>query len=114
MDRSKLEAAGFDVEEGMARLLNDEGLYVEMMGIFLEDENYAGLKTALDAGDVETAYRCAHTLKGVASNLSITSLYDAVLPLVELLRTGSMDGADAMYAELSAVYEKVCSVIREL
>lgn len=114
MDRSKLEAAGFDVEEGLARLLNDEDLYKEMMGIFLEDENYEELKKALDAGDVETAYRCAHTLKGVASNLSITSIHDTVVPLVELLRAGSMDGADAMYAELTTVYENVCSVIKEM
>ena len=41
---------------------------------FLDDRSYAELTAAMAAGDHDAAFRAAHTLKGVAANLSFTKL----------------------------------------
>ena len=41
---------------------------------FPEDQSYAELTAAMAAGNHDVAFRAAHTLKGVAANLSFTKL----------------------------------------
>ena len=38
---------------------------------FLQDDSFPNLKKALEAQDAPTAFRAAHTLKGVCQNLGL-------------------------------------------
>ena len=53
---------------------------------FLDDQSYAELNASLAAGNHDVAFRAAHTLKGVAANLSFTKLRASASELTELLR----------------------------
>lgn len=53
---------------------------------FPEDQSYAELREAYASGDAETAFRAAHTLKGVCMNLSLTRLFRSADALTEALR----------------------------
>ena len=45
---------------------------------FLQDDSFPNLKKALEAKDAPTAFRAAHTLKGVCQNLGFDALYAPV------------------------------------
>ena len=63
--------------------------------------------------DVEEAFRCAHTLKGVCGNLSMDELYKLVSVQTEFFREGNIqEGADMM-EKVSAVYGRVKEAIEE-
>lgn len=70
---------------------------------FPDDQSYAELTAAMAAGDHDVAFRAAHTLKGVAANLSFTRLRASASELTELLRAPS----DTIPAEAAPLMEAV-------
>ena len=70
---------------------------------FLDDQSYTELVAAMATGDRDTAFRAAHTLKGVAANLSFVKLRASASDLTELLRTP----ADTIPAEAASMLEAV-------
>ena len=63
----------------------------------------------MSRGDLREAFRHAHTLKGVAQNLSLTSLAEAASVLTEALRAGGTPNKDieALLATLTRKQEQV-------
>ncbi len=87
----ELRARGCDVEGALTRFL----------------PAFSALDEALKAKDAETAFRHAHTLKGLTANMGLTPLYDIVVKIVEPLRGGAyhddlLEIYDAMMRELEA------------
>lgn len=82
---------------------------------FLEDDSFANLQKGLADKDAETAFRAAHTLKGVAQNLSLDNLYRPAFDLTESLR-GRVITADCepLYAKVVAEYEKTIAALQQL
>ena len=72
-----LKRNGIDYDGAMERFGGNAELYERLALKFLDDTHFAALEQALAGGDVDTAVREAHTLKGVAGNLSFTALYEA-------------------------------------
>ena len=70
---------GFETGKALARLGNNERLYIKLLRQFLEfyGDSEAEFKAALEAGDEETAKRVAHTLKGLASSIGANDLSNA-------------------------------------
>jgi HPt (histidine-containing phosphotransfer) domain-containing protein len=62
-------------EEGKKRVMNNAKLYIKLLTKFKADTNLDQLTAAAGDGDWETARAAAHTLKGIAANLSLTELY---------------------------------------
>lgn len=112
--RSRLEAAGIDVEEALGRFMDNEELMLRFLLRFPQDENFALLRQALEQGDVRRAFEAAHTLKGVAGNLSVTGVFRQTGRLVELLRAGDLAAASAAMPELEAEYDRAVRALREL
>lgn len=77
---------GCDVKDALRRLTGDEALYVLCLHTFAEDPLFEQLETQINTANLSAAFESAHTLKGVAGNLSLTPLYQAVCSLMELLR----------------------------
>lgn len=109
--RGALTAYGADYERTMARFMGNESMYLRFLGMLFEDENLAKLGDALAAGDRTAAFEAAHTLKGVAGNMGLTPLYDAVCAIVEPLRAQDA-GADypALYAAVQAEFLRVAAL----
>ena len=112
MDRELLRETGIDYEDGLARFMNNTQLYEKFLLRFLDDTTFPDLLAALDQGDADLAFRAAHTLKGVAGNLSLRGLLAAVEPLVEALRRQSLEEARTLLPQAEAAYGQTCAVIR--
>ena len=67
------EIDGVDAKEGLARAAGNRRLYRDLLIRFAKDHLDVGaqIATALDAGDPKQAAGIAHTVKGVAGNMSI-------------------------------------------
>ena len=104
MNREVLEAGGIDVQGALDRMMGNEKLLARLLGKFLDDQSFAHLEAAFAAQDAEAALNAAHTLKGVAGNLSVTTVYELAGRQCDLLRAGSPDEAAALMPQLSEAY----------
>ena len=78
------------------------------------DPSFAQLREAVAAADWESAFRAAHTLKGVAQNLGFDRLYAASVPLTEALRGGQPLENIALFEPVEAAHKEILSAIDEL
>lgn len=98
--------------EGVTNRLMGETLVARFVCKFFEDENFVKLGEALAAQDVKAAFVAAHTLKGVCQNLGFDNLYAPSSELTEVLRAGSLEGTDELYAKVAAEYRKMEEVLK--
>lgn len=100
------EAAGADFDTVLKRFGN-EALVQRFMFKFPADKSYDELQTALAAADAETAFRAAHTLKGVCLNLGFENLYQVSSELTEKLRGGELEGSEPLNEKVKEQYRIV-------
>jgi len=101
-----------DFAEGAKRIMNNTKLYVKLLTKFKNDTKLDDLESALAAGELEKAQGAAHTLKGVAANLSLTELFKQSLELETQIKAadvqpGQMDILKAAFTATIAEVEKV-------
>ena len=111
MNRYRLSKAGISVKEGIERFNDNLEVYEKCLYEFPEDDHYNQLLTALEEDDAQSAFAAAHALKGVAGNLSLTRLYADIVPLVEVLRAGTVNGADALFEPVTIDYKEVIEAL---
>ncbi len=80
--------AGVNIADGLNRVAGNRRLYRDLLSQFAAKQAGAAteIAAALDANDHQTAERTAHTVKGVAGNLGITSLQAAAQKLEKAIR----------------------------
>ena len=96
----KLREYGAAVDEGLTRCMNNEGFYLRLVKMELQDRNFDLLEQALQVGDETAAFEAAHALKGALGNLSLMPIFDPTSALTEELRART--GAD-----YQAYFEKI-------
>ena len=79
VEKELLEQHGFDVDGTMKRFLNNEMLYKKCLKKFLDDKSMETLKEACKVGNVEEAFKAAHTMKGFISNLGMEKLHQLLI-----------------------------------
>ena len=107
-------SVGSTASEVVGRLGGSPALVVRFLGKFSADGSYKQLCEALDAGDTPTAFRAAHTMKGIAANLGLQYLFNKASEVTEYLRAGDSDSAKTALPDLTAEYERCCKLIAEL
>jgi HPt (histidine-containing phosphotransfer) domain-containing protein len=100
-----LEKYGIDTKSGIARFSGNQTLYEKFLKRFLDDKNFEKLQAALETDNIEEAYTAAHTIKGVAGNLSIDSVYNASMPLNEVLKSGDLQTAKILFVDFRKLYD---------
>lgn len=80
---------------------------------FPSDTSFSALTEALEAGNVEEAFRAAHTVKGVCLNLGFTKLGNSAAKVTEALRAGDLENARALYPEAAADYAQTVSALNQ-
>ncbi len=98
---------------GVVKRLGSEAAVAHFAVRFLSDGSMRELNSAFKAGDVESAFRAAHTLKGVALNLGFTELGKNAAALTEILRVKSFDGAAPLLKKTRSAYDELISAIKE-
>lgn len=96
MNQKMLSDAGINYVEGLNRFCGKAAMYEKYLSRFPEDPNFSDMLLALKQEKYKDAFLYAHTLKGVAGNLSLYRLYEDVVPLVEALREGQLSGIDEL------------------
>jgi CheY-like chemotaxis protein len=82
---------GLDLNSGLRRMLGKKSLYLTMLRKFAAGQKStpAEIMLALDSNDWMTAERLAHTLKGVAGNISATALQQLAENLETVIKARS-------------------------
>lgn len=114
MNLEKLyQEMGGDMADAVRRL-GSIAAVERFLRMFAGDDTFAMLEAAMSAGDVQRAFRAAHTLKGLAANLGLVQLGQAASVLTEALRGSDMQSAAALYPETAATYREACAAIGDL
>ena len=100
--RECYEELGSDFDKVLSRLVS-EALVKKFALKFLDDPSFGQLETALADKDAETAFRAAHTLKGIC------------LELTEKLRGATtIEGTDELFAAVEKEYDRTCEALRKI
>jgi histidine phosphotransfer protein HptB len=108
------DAVGANADEVIGRLGGDPALVMRFLARFQDDDSFSTLCTALDGGDAETAFRAAHTIKGVCANLGLQTLFSKASEMTELLRAGKVEDAKGALPALEAEYNNTCALLARL
>lgn len=100
--------------ETTIRRLPREALVRKFVLKYPGDPSFNQLKDALAAQDWETAFRAAHTLKGVAQNLGMDHLYEVSSALCEALRGPKPLTDPALWPPVVEANDRVLAAIQEL
>lgn len=109
----KMKELGCDVEGALERLLNDEEFLLDCAGEVVRDDNFALLKEGLEEKNLQKAFDAAHTLKGICGNTGLTPLCDVLIPLVEELRAGKIDGLEEQCGRLHQIKRVFAGILQE-
>jgi HPt (histidine-containing phosphotransfer) domain-containing protein len=71
--------------------MNNKKLYVKLLTKFKTDTNLDELTNLIQAHDYEKAQIAAHTIKGVAGNLSLTALYEHAIALEAQIKSNTVN-----------------------
>ncbi len=106
--------AGVDITDGLHRVGGNERLYRALLRQYAEDqaETPAALREALAEGDVKTAERLAHTLKGVSATLGIKPASETAAVVEDRIRHGRLEGIEGDLTALEQATEAVIAAIR--
>jgi HPt (histidine-containing phosphotransfer) domain-containing protein len=99
-------------EEGKKRVMNNGALYAKLLTKFKTGTNLDALLAFAAAQDWEKAQAEAHTVKGVAANLSLTELFNQSLDVEtqlkgKSLKPESLESLKACFAETLSAIDKV-------
>lgn len=107
------EEVGGDYNEIMSRLKTEDRI-IKFAGMFARDESYKTLVQALEAQDVDCAFRAAHTMKGMCQNMAFTRLLTSSQDITELLRAKDLESAKNMLGKVTEDYNLVMEGIKKL
>lgn len=103
--RECYEELGSDFDKVLSRLVS-EALVKKFALKFLDDPSF---------GQLETAFRAAHTLKGICLNLGFDNLFAPSQELTEKLRGATtIEGTDELFAAVEKEYDRTCGALRKI
>ena len=111
MDRDILVMHGIDYDDGVKRLMGNSMIFEKCLMKFPADDSFSKLKRELENANCEEAFKAAHTLKGVAANLSMTRLAAKADDCCEELRTGNIVNAKVIFPVVEEEYNSVIAAL---
>lgn len=100
--------------DNVLKRLGSEGMIKRFAVKFLDDPTFQDFKKALEAGDGESAFRAAHTMKGICLNLGFDKLYEVSAALTEQLRGREIAGSEVMYQQVVEQYDRLIAAIKAI
>ena len=101
---------GANTEEGLKRCMGNEAFYIRLVKMMPKDQNFAILYDSIEKGDLDNAFEAAHALKGALGNLSISSLFEPVQQITELLRSRTKMDYAPLVAEIRKKHEELTRI----
>lgn len=104
---------GVNVEDGLERFMNNASLYERMLKKLPSVLEMSRVMPCLESGDYETAFSNAHTIKGVAGNLSVEPLFKGYSGITSLLREGKNDEAKLLLEKTLELERPIVECIKK-
>lgn len=104
---------GGGYEDVIKRLLDDKRV-VKFAVKFLDDANYNTLQDSMQREDYETAFRAAHSIKGVCQNLGFLKLSQSSAALTEALRSGKKGDTAELEQQVREDYHQTVQGIKAM
>ena len=102
-----------NTEKALERIRGNAKLFKTLLTHFLATRSqFEQLQKEIAANDREAASKSVHALKGVAANLSMTTLYDVCSSFEALLKTDA-DILESL-TSLNAAYEKTVESVNSI
>ena len=95
-----------DYNDALRRMMNDS-LIVRMISKFMSGDSVNNLISLYENKDYRAVFSSAHTLKGVAGNLSLTPLFNIANVITEATRNDDGVNLDKEIAELKQIYSSI-------
>jgi HPt (histidine-containing phosphotransfer) domain-containing protein len=89
-NRQMADVVYINEEEGKKRVMNNGKLYAKLLTKFKSDTSLDVLSASAEAEDWDKAKVAAHTLKGLAANLSLTELFNQSLEVETQIKSKSL------------------------
>ena len=90
--------------DNVLKRLGSEGMIKRFAVKFIDDPTFGELKNALAAGDGESAFRAAHTMKGICLNLGFDKLYEV----------SAATGSEVVYQQVVEQYDRLIAAIKAI
>ena len=103
-DIAILRNANIDYEDITDRFEGNEALYLKLAELFLSDPHMANIEAAFAEE--------SHALKGVAGNLSLTSLHQLATRMNDLLKAHDEQAATELLPQLDDAYTQATQALR--
>lgn len=104
-----------DRHAALLRLGNNQELYDRLLVVFRQEHQTVGLqiRASLQAGEIETAHRQAHTLKGVAGAIGAERLREAAQRMEQACARGDSSACEALLAQLEQALAEVLGLLEQ-
>lgn len=107
-------ALGSDYKTAVGRMGGSERLLDKFVRKFPNDATAPALFKAFEDEDWQTAFRMAHTLKGLCANLGLDKLQKSSAELTEALRNTVADNAPQLLEQVREDYEMTIRTLGDL
>ena len=101
------EGLGVDYNAALQRLGGHEVLVKKYLASFVRDNDFAGLKAAVEALDYPEILRTAHSLKGISLNLELTPLAVPCCELVSAIRAERYELVDELFRQIESSWRQI-------
>lgn len=112
--REAFEQLNLDYNELLSRFFEDEQLVTRFLKKFPADKSFEQLCKAKEAQDYKQMEVAAHTLKGIAGNLGLQSLFEPAQALVTAIRNGQQEKAPELLEKIETTYYTIIDVLNQL
>jgi HPt (histidine-containing phosphotransfer) domain-containing protein len=108
--------SGIDIEAGLTRLSGNRTLFKKLLIEFGDRYTHTGekIRQAMETGDLESARRIVHTIKGMAGNLAAESVFEAAGKLEKAIRDKHTDIYDRCLTYFEGELRRVRRAVLEL
>ena len=104
--KNALIEAGVELDEAIHRFMGMEDMYEKFLLRYTEDNCLEDMKKALEDRDVESIFKSAHYMKGLAANLELTPVKEQAHIVTEKTR-GRESLTDEEFLELEELIEEL-------
>ena len=105
---------GSSLDAVMSQMGLPEKLVDKFVKKFPNDKSAEELFRTFESKDYETAFRMAHTIKGLCLNLGFDKLRESASEMTEALRGGVADNAEELLETVRRDYNEIIDAIKEL
>lgn len=114
--RECYDSINSDFDKAVARMCGKESMLAKFAKKFPNDPTYTELISSFEKGDMPTAFRMAHTLKGLCLNLGLDKLQASSSELTEALRNTEAvaDNAAELFEQVKQDYEMTVNAINSV